>query len=221
MTETPHANLSMLGEAAVLLDAGGSAFEETVQHRILDTARALAAHDHIGDVVPGMNNLLVLFDPFAVPLETIRKIMLAQWEAAQVVPTAGRNVRIPVRYGGDDGDDLAAFAEQVGLSEQEVIARHSAVTYAVAAVGFMPGFVYLSGLDPLLALPRRATPRSRVPAGSVMIGGSQTGILPRQSPTGWHVIGRTDFALFDADASPPAALSPGDRIHFVPSGGGT
>ena len=96
-----------------------------------------------------------------------------------------------------------------------MIARHSAPTYTVATIGFAPGFPYLSGLDPALALPRLATPRLRVPAGSVAIGGAQTGVYPRESPGGWRLIGRTPLRLFDPLRMPPSTLAPGDRVRFV------
>jgi len=97
-----------------------------------------------------------------------------------------------------------------------VIARHAAAEYRVAFIGFLPGFPYLMGLDPALHVPRRATPRTRVPAGSVAIGGAQTGIYPVASPGGWHVIGRTAIRLFDPAAAQPSLLRAGDRVRFVP-----
>lgn len=129
-----------------------------------------------------------------------------------------RTVEIPVRYGGDDGPDLAAVAAHCGLSPAEVVARHVAGTYTVAMLGFAPGFPYLVGLDQALATPRRADPRTRVAAGSVGIGGAQTGIYPAAGPGGWQLIGRSDIALFDVARSPPALLRAGDRLRFVAVG---
>jgi KipI family sensor histidine kinase inhibitor len=119
-----------------------------------------------------------------------------------------------VLYGGEHGSDLESSASELGLSPAELIARHTAGDYTVAMIGFAPGFPYLSGLDPALALPRLATPRARVAAGSVAIGGAQTGIYPRESPGGWRVLGRTPWVLFDPDRQPPTRLLPGDRVRF-------
>ena len=123
-------------------------------------------------------------------------------------------VEIPVCYGSEYGLDLDAVAEHAGLPRDDVIARHAAAEYTVAMLGFAPGFPYLLGLDPALWVPRRATPRTRVPAGSVAIGGAQTGIYPRELPGGWHLIGRTPMALFDPARDSPCLLAPGDRVRF-------
>lgn len=124
------------------------------------------------------------------------------------------SVEIPVCYGGEYGPDLDALAEHARLSRDEVIGRHVAAGYTVAMLGFAPGFPYLLGLDPALHVPRRADPRTRVPAGSVAIGGAQTGIYPRELPGGWNLIGRTPLVLFDPDRDPPCLLAPGDRVRF-------
>jgi KipI family sensor histidine kinase inhibitor len=119
-----------------------------------------------------------------------------------------------VCYGGESGPDLDAVAEHAGLSRDDVIARHAAAEYTVAMLGFAPGFPYLLGLDRALQVPRRPSPRTRVPAGSVAIGGAQTGIYPRELPGGWHLIGRTPLVLFDPAREPPCLLAPGDRVRF-------
>lgn len=135
-------------------------------------------------------------------------------EATASEHAAVRVVEIPVCYGGEYGLDLDAVAERARLSRDDVIARHAAAEYVVAMLGFAPGFPYLLGLDPALQMPRRATPRTRVPAGSVAIGGEQTGIYPRELPGGWHLVGRTPVVLFDARRDPPCLLAPGDRVRF-------
>lgn len=119
---------------------------------------------------------------------------------------------VPVRY---DGPDLEDVARRLGCTPAEVIERHSAGEYLVCMIGFLPGFPYLGFLPDNLVLPRRDTPRSRVPAGSVAIAGRQTGIYPQASPGGWHLIGRTDLILFDAERNPPNLFKAGDRIRFV------
>ena len=126
----------------------------------------------------------------------------------------GALVEIPVCYDGEFGPDLGEVAEHAKLAQAEVIALHTASEYHVAMLGFAPGFPYLLGLDARLHAPRRASPRTRVPAGSVAIGGAQTGIYPRELPGGWRLIGRTPLTLFDAQRDPPALLAPGQRVRF-------
>ena len=129
-------------------------------------------------------------------------------------PRDAEAIEIPVCYGGEFGPDLDAVATHCGLEPAEVSARHAAGDYRVAMLGFMPGFAYLLGLDESLHMPRRASPRTRVPAGSVAIGGAQTGIYPRELPGGWQLIGRTPLTLFDPSQAEPALLRPGQRVRF-------
>ena len=121
-------------------------------------------------------------------------------------------VEIPVRY---DGEDLAGVAESTETSVDEVIALHAARQYVVAFCGFSPGFAYLRGLDDRLQIPRRATPRTRVPAGSVAIAAEYTAVYPRPSPGGWQLLGTTDVVMFDPERSPPALLQPGTHVRFI------
>ena len=130
-------------------------------------------------------------------------------------------VEIPVCYGGEFGVDLEGVAAHAGITAEEVIARHAQPEYRVAMLGFMPGFAYLLGLDPSLDTSRHANPRTRVPAGSVAIGGAQTGIYPRELPGGWQLIGRTPLVLFDPQRSPAALLQPGQRVRFRAIDAGT
>jgi KipI family sensor histidine kinase inhibitor len=124
---------------------------------------------------------------------------------------------LAVRYGGDDGPDLEPVAEEVGLSPADVVELHAAATYEVLFLGFAPGFAYLGELVPALVVPRLATPRSRVPAGSVAIAGPMTAVYPHATAGGWRLLGRTDALLFDPADAPPARLRPGDRVRFVPA----
>jgi KipI family sensor histidine kinase inhibitor len=174
--------------------------------------RALAARlDGARDVVPGASSVLVAFEDAArVDEASIRRALenIGSHDAS-----ASRLLEVPVRY---DGPDLRDVASRAGLSTAEAAARHAAVEYVVAFVGFRPGFPYLTGLPPELATPRRATPRPRVPSGSVAIGAVWAGIYPAATPGGWNLIGTTDTVLFDVRRDPPALFSPGDRVRFVP-----
>jgi inhibitor of KinA len=134
--------------------------------------------------------------------------------AEQGEHAAGRLLTIPVCYGGEWGLDLDAVGAAHGLSVEEVVSLHCGAEYFVSAVGFTPGFPYLGGLPERLHTPRRKTPRTRVPAGTVAIGGTQTGIYPFETPGGWNLIGRTPWRLFDPYARPPALCQVGDRVRF-------
>lgn len=131
-----------------------------------------------------------------------------------VARDSARQIEIPVCYGGALGIDLDAVARACGMDAEAVIRCHSEAQYSVAMLGFAPGFPYLIGLDPRLHLARRGDPRQQVPAGSVAIGGAQTGIYPRALPGGWHLIGTTPLRLFDPEAPKPCLLAPGDRVRF-------
>lgn len=172
------------------------------------------------DVVSGIRSLVLHYEPLAVDPTTLQQQLDARLASiTPLVEAAAPVVEIPVWYGGIHGPDLADLAARAGLTEAEVIARHSAAIYTVDLLGFLPGFAYLGGLDPALHCPRRATPRPRVPAGSVAIGGDRTAVYPFASPGGWQLIGRTALTLFDADREPPAVLAAGQRVRFLPQRG--
>lgn len=123
-------------------------------------------------------------------------------------------MEIPVVYGGAHGEDLKDVAAAAGLSVEEFVKRHSEAVYSVSCIGAMPGFAYLSGLPPALSRPRRSVPRTKIAKGSVILGGSQAGIMPFDAPSGWHLLGRTAVELFDPSRTAPCLLSPGDRVRF-------
>ena len=211
-----------MAEDALLLRFGERIEAET-NARVHAAASLLHAHWPELEIVPAYASLLLRFDPRQWPAQPGRSAHQQLGEAVQRLlhephDATGtvRSVTIPVQYGGDAGPDLAEVAALTGISVDEVIARHAAVEYRVAMLGFAPGFPYLLGLDPRLAVPRRHDPRQRVPAGSVAIGGSQTGIYPAALPGGWQLIGRTPLRLFDVHATPPSLLLPGDRVRFRP-----
>ncbi|MFN3860275.1 MAG: 5-oxoprolinase subunit PxpB [Roseateles sp.] len=209
----PELLIRPLGEA-VLSCAVQAPIALAHQQRIWQLAAALAGTDGVLGVTPGMNNLMLAFDPLRSDAEALAQAVLALWHAPLRPQAAARRVEIPVHY---DGPDLAAVAAHCGLAADEVVHRHAAAEYVVYFIGFQPGFAYLGGLDPALHTPRRARPRTAVPAGSVGIGGAQTGIYPLATPGGWQLIGRTPLTLFDPRAEPPTLLAPGDRVRFVPT----
>ncbi len=203
-----------LGDTAVVCEAPPPATLDC-QRRVWAVADAARGWPHVVDVVPGMNNLTIVFDPFETSAAALTPRVDAAWQDADPAAVPGREVAIPVAYGGEAGPDLAAVAKHTGLSPREVAERHAAGTYVVFFIGFQPGFAYLGGLDAALHTPRRTVPRIEVPAGSVGIGGEQTGIYPAAAPGGWQLIGRTALALFDPARTPPTLLQPGDRVRFT------
>lgn len=166
---------------------------------------------------PAYASVLIDFDPRRLRYEGVEAIVQQRLEAtgADSVPET-RTIEIPVCYGGAFGPDLEDVARHTGLTPARVVELHASAEYRVYFLGFSPGFPYLGGLPAELATPRLAAPRKMVPAGSVAIGGSQTGVYPADSPGGWRIIGRTSLRLFDPDAAPPALLRLGDTVRFIP-----
>jgi KipI family sensor histidine kinase inhibitor len=174
-------------------------------------AAALAGRDGIVDAVPGACTVLVEFDARLWTPDTVTAAIDAADDAGTV---AAGHVDVSVRY---DGPDLDTVAQLCGIDADEVIRLHAAARYTVAFCGFAPGFAYLTGLDPVLHVPRHDEPRTSVPAGSVAIAGEFSAVYPRSSPGGWRLLGRTDLQLWDADRDPPALLVPGTTVRFVPT----
>lgn len=206
-----------LGDSAVTI-AFGTERSPLLLERIHAAARSLEAAriPHVEDIVPAYLALTVFYDAMHASYEEIAKQLLDACDLATQIRDEGaepRNHLIRVRY---DGIDLDAVAAATGLSVGDVIGRHIARAYTVDLLGFVPGFAYLSELDPSLQLPRRSEPRPRVPAGSVAIGAAQTAVYPLDTPGGWHIIGRTDTVMFDATREPPALLRAGDTVRFEP-----
>jgi 5-oxoprolinase (ATP-hydrolysing) subunit B len=204
-----------LGDSAITIVFGAERSAELLR-RVRSAARALEAAKipHVDDVVPAYLALTVFYDPRHASYQEISATLLAACERvthASARPAQSREHRIPVRY---DGIDLEAVATSTGLSVEDVIARHSARAYTVDLLGFVPGFAYLSELDPSLHLPRRPQPRPRIAAGSVAIAAAQTGVYPLDTPGGWHIIGRTQTMMFDPTRDAPALLAPGDTVRF-------
>jgi inhibitor of KinA len=212
-----------VGECAILIEFG-----EQIDRDINDQVYALDAWlkkdppDGILNQVPGYASLLVNYDPLMLSFEQISVWLAERMPSCPPAQArASRRIEIPVRYGGVDGPDLTFVAEQHRLTPTEVVQRHTAAVYQVGMMGFTPGFAYLMGLDPDLSTPRLDNPRTLVPAGSVGIAGTQTGVYPLESPGGWQLIGRTDLTLFDPVHEPHFLLAPGDEVRFVVAPGST
>ena len=217
--------ITALGDTALRIELGDTIDEPT--HRRVQTAlQAIEAArlPGVSEVTSAYTTVTLFYDPqrtvdagapadgIAVWLEARVREALARAPKADNAKT--RTVEIPVCYGGDFGPDLGVVAAQAKISADDVIKRHSRAEYFVHLVGFAPGFAYLGGLPKELATPRRATPRTTVPAGSLGIGGAQTGIYPLVTPGGWNLIGRTPLRMFRPEQNPPTLLSAGDRVKF-------
>lgn len=182
----------------------------------VEAALSQSLGDGLIDLVPAHDTLLVLFDPLAATPATVRRtIRSALAEVGSGGHVSPRRVVLPVYYGADVGPDLDELAAHAGLSVADVIAIHQQGEYTVQAIGFAPGFAYLGTLDERLAMPRLATPRTRVPAGSVAVAQRQTAVYPAVSPGGWRIIGRCPLRLFDPNAQPPSPYTVGDVVEFT------
>jgi KipI family sensor histidine kinase inhibitor len=209
-----------LGDSALVVELG-DAIERSVLDEVAALDRAVLAAVRAGrlegvlETVPTYRSLAVVYDPLRTTRATLeRRIapLLARRRTSAARRT--RTFRLPVCYGGEHGPDLDAVAEASGLAPADVVLLHQRETYDVYVLGFLPGFAFMGDVAAPLRLPRRADPRTRVPAGSVAIAGQQTAIYPWQSPGGWHLLGRCPVPLFDARRSPPALLAPADRVVF-------
>jgi KipI family sensor histidine kinase inhibitor len=189
------------GDAALLI-------ETEAPHRLHAAVRGLSRPDVV-DVVPGAGTVLVTTRP-GTDLGHLGSL-LGGLPLPETSEAGGEPLRVPVVYDGEDLDEVASLT---GLSREEVIERHASGEYVVAYLGFSPGFGYLSGLDEKLHVPRRDSPRTSVPSGSVAIAGPYGAIYPSPSPGGWRLLGRTTLKLWDPDRDPPSLLRPGVRVRF-------
>jgi KipI family sensor histidine kinase inhibitor len=226
--------IEAMGERAVLVILGDR-LDLVVNARARRLAAAVEAHrandPRLGRAVAAAASVLVPFDPLSMGSPEAARIVgqIAAMvglddpagdpsaPAATDGPATRQPVEIEVRYGGPDGPDLEAVADAHGLRPDDVIELHAGSTWTTLFLGFAPGFAYLGPLPPELATARRATPRERVPAGSVAIGGDQTAVYPFSLPGGWQIIGRTDAAMWDIGRARPNLLAPGDLVRFVPA----
>jgi inhibitor of KinA len=216
----PPARFTRAGDSAIVVE-----FEERIDAAINARCIALANAVRacrlpgIQDVVPAYRSVTVYFDPLRTEhARLLEQLKHAAREVAQVVSADGQLHRVPVCYGGRFGPDLGEVARFGQVSEEAAIALHVDRAYRVFMLGFTPGFAYLGTVDERIAAPRRATPRTRVPTGSVGLAAGQTGIYPTDTPGGWQIVGRTPLRVFDSTRSTPSLFQPGDTVRFFPIG---
>lgn len=206
------------GDSSLLIEFGKEISPE-INRKITATVQ-LMKEQHIEgvvDVIPAFCSLLVNYDPRVISYEEIKSRMQALVKVDAKASEGKKKIfEIPVCYGGEYGPDIENIAENAGLSVEEVIKIHSSRDYLIYMLGFLPGFTYLGGLDERLHTPRLANPRIRIRAGSVGIGGSQTGIYPLDSPGGWQLMGMTPVKTYDPERETPILVEAGDYIRFVP-----
>lgn len=206
-----------LGDAALLVQLGDE-IDPAINQRVHALAALIDDAPFVGmrETIPAYSTLLIHYDPLLTGYEEIRewtRIKLDQVDTS--VTRQPRRIEVPVRYGGEYGIDLESVAGSLHLQPRDVIRIHGQTIYTVYMMGFTPGFPYMGKLDDAIVTPRLETPRTRVPAGTIAIAGSQTGIYPIDSPGGWRLIGHTSLKLFDPNSDSPFLFSPGDEVHFI------
>ncbi|HCV28304.1 MAG TPA: 5-oxoprolinase subunit PxpB [Dehalococcoidia bacterium] len=224
MTTGAHQEPRILvcGEDALVVEFGDG-IDPLTNDRVYALAAAVeaAVNASVTEMVPTYRSLLIQYDLELSTVEEMTEFLVALIPSADQAgnneTNASRRIyKLPVSYGGEQGQDLNDVAEHAGMTAEEVIAIHSGTDYRVFMLGFAPGFPYLGGMDERIGTPRLASPRVRVPAGSVGIAETQTGVYPMASPGGWRLIGNTPVSLFEPNANPPVPFLPGSFIRFVP-----
>ncbi len=206
------------GESCLVVELGDRIdIALNLQVRTLCLAVERAGIAGVQEAVPTYRSLAIYYDPLATDRDVLKDqiIGLLSSSGGEGAPRP-KLVEIPAVYGGEFGPDLEFVGHHTGLAQDEVIRLHAEPLYHVYMLGFTAGFAYLGGLSERLSVPRLPTPRLKVPAGSVGIAGTQTGVYPLESPGGWRIIGRTSLRLFDAARQVPTPISPGDKVRFVP-----
>ena len=205
------------GDTALAVEFGDG-IDRRVSALVLGLAERLATASIAGlvELVPTFRSLMIHYDPSVLSQEALKTKLAPLLSGLEAAEGSGRLWRVPACYHPSLAPDLAEVAGRTGLSPDQVAEHHSAVTYHVYMVGFLPGYPYMGDLPPELALPRRENPRTKVPAGSIAIATTLTAVYTLESPGGWHLIGRTPVPLWDLRHDPPAILSAGDKVEFQP-----
>ena len=205
------------GDSAVTVEFSRNIDDDANQRVLaLDRALAEAVIEGVTEAVPTYRSLLVHYDPGLLGFDALGEKLLALAGQPQPPMAKTRRWRIPVAYGGEHGIDLEDVAKTLNTTPDDIVARHVAGDYRVAMIGFTPGWSYLSGLDKSLHMPRRLSPRTFTPAGTISIGGVQAGIQCLAAPSGWHLLGRTAVRTFQLHRDPVFLTEPGDRVTFYP-----
>ena len=205
------------GDSALLVQFGNE-IDLITNQRVHALAALLNVSPLVGviETVPAYGTLLVHYDPLLLSFVQIRNYLRKKiTQIHDNLPRKRKQIEVPVSYGGEHGIDLETVARHCQLQIEDVIRIHSERTYTVFMMGFTPGFPYMGKLDDAIRMPRLETPRTRVPAGTVAIAGSQTGIYPIDSPGGWQLIGWTPLQLFNPESETPFLFSPGDEVKFI------
>jgi inhibitor of KinA len=213
-----QARIRLSGDRALLVEYGDG-IDPVINEKVRAVTALLKKNLPAGveAVVPAYRSLSILYDPLATTPARLAEILHALEADSRTAQIAEpKVVPIPVCYGGEFGPDIGVVMEHTGLREEEIVAVHTSVDYPIYMIGFTPGFCYLGGLDRRLQTPRRKTPRTNLPAGSVGVAESQTGVYPVESPGGWQIIGQTPLRLFAPARENPFLYEAGDRIRFVP-----
>lgn len=215
MSEGAFPRIRPCGDAALTIEFGET-IDVAMNDAVLSLDSAIENERLYGviETIPTYRSLFVVYDPVLTSHRAVSDWLMARAQGHLPKPPKGKSWRFPVCYGGEYGIDLPFVAGKTGLSEAEVVRRHAGGHYRIYMMGFIPGFTYLGGLDPALAVPRRDDPRLTSPAGTISIGGVQTGIQCLVSPTGWHLIGRTPARTYDPERSAVFFLEPGDSVSF-------
>ena len=213
----PPPRLLPSGDSAITVEFSRN-IDDAANRRVLALDRELAAEPIAGitETVPTYRSLLVHYDPVLIGFEKLGEKILALAQRPVPATTRTRRWRIPVVYGGEHGIDLEDVAKSLGTTPDDFVARHVAGDYRVAMIGFTPGWSYLSGLADFLHMPRRQNPRLLTPAGTISIGGVQTGVQCLAGPSGWHLLGRTAVRTYQLHRDPIFLLEPGDNVTFAP-----
>ncbi|BBU41218.1 allophanate hydrolase [Aeribacillus pallidus] len=211
-------SIQPLGDTGIIIQFG-TEISEAIYQQIRQYVYWLeqSCIEGIVEWVPAYTTLAVFYRPNIISYDELSQKLLKIGENIESMPVPDPIViEIPTLYGKEAGPDIQFVAETNGLSEEEVVKIHSSSDYLIYMIGFVPGFPYLGGMDKRIAAPRKKTPRSRIPAGSIGIAGEQTGIYPLETPGGWQIIGRTPVKLYDPQKQDPILLKAGDYIRFVP-----